>query len=91
MRKVIITGPTGAIGHALIDKCLDEGCEVFAICRPNSARIKSLPKNAGLHVLEYDLSELEKAKEALWIIWRFSTANPLTRYHKSERPVPSFQ
>ena len=26
-----------------------------------------------------------------WIIWRFSTANPLTRYHKSERPVPSFQ
>ena len=28
---------------------------------------------------------------ACWIIWRFSTANPLTRYHKSERPVPSFQ
>lgn len=65
MRKIIITGPTGAIGHALIEKCLSEGCEVFAICRPNSARIKSLPKNAGLHVLEYDLSELEKAKEAL--------------------------
>ena len=27
----------------------------------------------------------------IWIIWRFSTANPLIRYHKSERPVPSFQ
>lgn len=65
MRKVIITGPTGAIGHALIDKCLDEGCEVFAICRPKSARIKSLPQHARLHILEYDLSELKKAKEAL--------------------------
>lgn len=65
MRKVIITGPTGAIGHALIDKCLDEGCEVFAICRPKSARIKSLPQHARLHVLEYDLSELKKAKEKL--------------------------
>lgn len=26
-----------------------------------------------------------------WIIWRFSTANPLTQYHKSESPVPTFQ
>ena len=33
----------------------------------------------------------EKLKRGRWIIWRFSTANPLTRYHKSERPVPSFQ
>lgn len=65
MKKIIITGPTGAIGHALIEKCLNEGCEVFAICRPNSARIKSLPKHARLHVLEYDLSELYKAKETL--------------------------
>ena len=65
MKKVIITGPTGAIGHALIEKCLNEGCEVFAICRPDSARIKSLPKHARLHVLEYDLSKLKKAKESL--------------------------
>lgn len=65
MKKIIITGPTGAIGHALIEKCLNEGCEVFAICRPNSARIKSLPNHAKLHVLEYDLSELKKANESL--------------------------
>lgn len=65
MKKILITGPTGAIGHALIEKCLDEGCEVFAICRPKSARIKSLPQHARLHVLEYDLSELKKAKEKL--------------------------
>lgn len=65
MKKVIITGPTGAIGHALIEKCLDEGCEVFAICRPNSERIKSLPQHVRLHILEYDLSELKKANESL--------------------------
>ena len=65
MKKIIITGPTGAIGHALIEKCLDEGCEVFAICRPNSERIKSLPQHARLYVLEYDLSELKNAKDSL--------------------------
>ena len=65
MKKIIITGPTGAIGHALIEQLLAAGSEVYAICRPGSERIKSLPKHDLLHVIEYDLSELGKAAAAL--------------------------
>lgn len=65
MKKVIITGPTGAVGHALIEECINNGVEVFAVCRPGSDRIKSLPSNNRLHIIEYDLNNLGKAGEAL--------------------------
>ena len=57
--KVVITGPTGAIGHALIEKCLSNGDEILAVCRKGSKRISSLPQNALLHVLELSLEEYE--------------------------------
>lgn len=65
MKKVIITGPTGAIGHALIKECINNDAEVFAVCRPGSERIKSLPSNDKLHIIEYDLNNLGKASLAL--------------------------
>lgn len=65
MKKVIITGPTGAIGNALIEECINNNVEVFAVCRPGSDRIKNLPKNSKLHIVEYDLKNLGKAFEAL--------------------------
>lgn len=57
--KVVITGPTGAIGHALIEKCLSNGDEILAVCRKGSKRISSLPENALLHVLELSLENYE--------------------------------
>lgn len=65
MKKIIITGPTGAIGHALIEKCLQEQCEIYAICRPKSERIKNLPDNIKLHIIECDLAELMNAEAQL--------------------------
>ena len=55
--RVVITGPTGTIGHALINLLLSNGDEVLAICHKNSSRISSLPKDSRLKVLELDLSE----------------------------------
>lgn len=65
MRKTVITGPTGAIGHALINKLLENDVEVYAICRPNSVRNKTLPKNSMLHIIECDLSELRSTGKVL--------------------------
>lgn len=65
MKKIVITGPTGAIGHALIDRYLADGSEVYAICHPGSERIKSLPQHNRLHIVEKDLSELNKAVQSL--------------------------
>ena len=65
MKKVIITGPTGPIGHALIEECINNNIEVFAICRPKSPRIKELPNNELLKIIEIDLNNLLEARELL--------------------------
>lgn len=65
LKKVIITGPTGTIGHALIDECIKHKVEVFAICRPDSPRSASLPKNELVHLVKADLAHLDKAAQNL--------------------------
>lgn len=59
MKRVVITGPTGVIGRALIDKCIKENIEVLAICRKGSLGIESIPKSTYVKVVECNLSELE--------------------------------
>ncbi len=58
MNRVVITGPTGAIGIALINKMIEKNIEVLAICRKNSNRIERIPKHPLVRVIECDLSEL---------------------------------
>ena len=65
MKRVIITGPTGTIGVALADVLTKTGCEVYAICRPNSSNIKNLKKHENLHVVECDISKLSSLKSVL--------------------------
>ena len=64
--RVVITGPTGAIGHALIEQCIKNGDEVLAICRKGSSRIKTLPQDSKVSVLELSLCDYEEyIKEAV--------------------------
>lgn len=64
--RVVITGPTGAIGHALIEQCIKNGDEVLAICRKGSSRIGTLPKDSKVSVLELSLCDYEEyIKEAV--------------------------
>lgn len=58
MKRAIITGPTGAIGAALCDMLTQSGCEVYAICRPNSKNISNLKKHENLNVIECDLASI---------------------------------
>ncbi|MGL4949170.1 MAG: NAD-dependent epimerase/dehydratase family protein [Anaeroplasmataceae bacterium] len=55
--KAVITGPTGAVGHALIQKLLNENIEIFAICRENSPGINKLNKY-NINIVECDLNNL---------------------------------
>lgn len=59
MERVVITGPTGAIGIALIQECVIRGIEVIAVVRPNSKRKENLPKEKLVTVVECDLSCLK--------------------------------
>lgn len=58
MKRVIITGPTGAIGSALCNMLTQSGCEVYAICRPISKNISNLKKHEKLNVIECDLTSI---------------------------------
>lgn len=60
MERIVMTGPTGAIGIALIQHCIESGTEVYAICRRNSKRINRIPEHPLVHVLECNLEELKE-------------------------------
>lgn len=59
MKKVLITGPTGAVGMAVIKQCIEQEIEVYAICRPDSERKQRIPNHALVHIIECDLDSLQ--------------------------------
>lgn len=60
MNHIIITGPTGAIGMALINKCIKEKTYVTAICHKGSSRIDRIPKSEYVNVIECNLDEIKQ-------------------------------
>ena len=63
MKRAIITGPTGAIGVALIQTLIEQNIEVLAVVRKGSKRISNIPQSEYVRVVELDLSELNKLPE----------------------------
>lgn len=63
MKRIVITGPTGAIGVALIQECICHGTEVIAVVRPGSARKKNIPQDKLVSIVECDLNQLAKLPE----------------------------
>lgn len=60
MKRVLITGPTGAIGTALIRRLIREKIEVTAVCRTESARADAIPDSPYVERIFCDLAELQK-------------------------------
>ncbi|MGL4108633.1 NAD-dependent epimerase/dehydratase family protein [Clostridium sp. LP20] len=63
MKKVVITGATGMIAVALINYLIKKDIEVLAICRPNSTKIKNIPQNKLVNILECDINNLKELKQ----------------------------
>lgn len=59
-KKIVITGPTGAVGMALIMRCIGERIHVVAVCHRKSVRIVQIPDNPYVRVVEADLADLGK-------------------------------
>ncbi|MDO4284163.1 MAG: NAD(P)-dependent oxidoreductase [Eubacteriales bacterium] len=55
--RAVITGATGVIGRALLQKCLDEEMEVLALVHPGSVRAAAIPPHPLLTVQEAGLEE----------------------------------
>ena len=54
---IVITGPTGAIGMALIKICIEQNTEVLAICHKCSKRISQIPQDKRVKIIEADLHD----------------------------------
>ena len=65
IKRVLITGPTGAVGVALINECIKNNIEVYAVVRKKSKRIDNLPKSDYVHLIECDLNELLSLKDKI--------------------------
>lgn len=65
MKKVVITGATGAIGRALVSVCIKAGYEVLAVVHRNSQRASELEKIEHCKVLYLDLSEYANALDEM--------------------------
>lgn len=63
MRAAVVTGPTGAIGIALIQRLIAEGVRVYAVIRPNSGRAERIPRNPLVVPVHLDLSQLSELKK----------------------------
>ncbi|MCI0502367.1 MAG: NAD(P)-dependent oxidoreductase [Fusobacteria bacterium] len=89
MKRVIITGATGAIGVALSDLLIQAGCEVYAICRPGSENINNLRKHEKLNIVECDIADLLslenkliKGFDAFYHLAWIGTIGPLRNSHE---------
>ena len=59
MKRVVISGATGAIGMALIKKCIEENVGVIVLLRPDSLRRGRIPSHPLVKILDYDLRDYE--------------------------------
>lgn len=64
MKRIVVTGPTGAIGIALIEHCIQQNVEVYALCRRGSKRRERIPKHPLVHVVECNLEEMRNLTTA---------------------------
>lgn len=61
MRRILITGATGTIGMALINKCIESKIEVIALVNPGSSRLDRIPKDPLVWVIKCGLDDLAEA------------------------------
>lgn len=65
MKRAVITGPTGAVGIALISELVRHGIEVAAVVRPGSKIIDRIPASPLVRVVECDLAQLTALPEKI--------------------------
>lgn len=59
LNSAVITGATGVVGTALIDRLIKEEIKVFAVCRPESKRFGNIPKSELVECVECDIGNLK--------------------------------
>jgi nucleoside-diphosphate-sugar epimerase len=78
IKTAVVTGPTGAIGNALCRLLISKGIYVYAVCRPETSRADTLPKDKLLTRVfcdAFDYSKLGKMISNADVFYHFSWAS----------------
>lgn len=57
MKKVIISGATGAVGMALIQKLLEEKVKILVLAHRGSVKIRNIVQHPNVQIIEADLAD----------------------------------
>ena len=65
IQSAVVTGPTGAIGRALLERLAEENIDVYPVIRPGSSRTAGLSATHGIHPVVCDVSALSSLPELI--------------------------
>ena len=65
MKNAVITGPTGAVGAALIRRLLKEEYQIYAVVRPGTKRLSSLPADSRVVIIPCGADDTERLPELI--------------------------
>ena len=65
LKTAVVTGPTGAVGAALCRLLGEEGMEVYAVVRPDSARVSVLRSIPDVEVVPCDMARFRRLPELI--------------------------
>ena len=60
MKRIVVTGATSMIGAALIEECVKNNIEVYAVVRKTSGKQSRLPDSSLVHFIDSSLETLEQ-------------------------------
>jgi len=66
MNRVVITGPTGAIGMALTEYLAQKGIQIITVLRSGSGRKEQIAETSNIITVECSLHELEKLPQRVF-------------------------
>lgn len=58
MKRIAVTGATGAVGTALLERCVSYGAEAYVFVRPGSARVNHIPESPLIHKVFCGLDDM---------------------------------
>lgn len=88
MKKAVVTGATGVIGSALVERLVQAGVEVYVMLRPESKRSNNIPKHDLVHLIACELHDIKSLSEKIdvpcdaffHLAW-LGTDNPKNRFN----------